>query len=59
MKQSQPSLGSPGASTTPARADLEVARPWHPTVLEFNLGVEVTEMVDSLPGELLELFKTA
>jgi hypothetical protein len=59
MKQSQPSLGTPGASKTPAHADLDVARPWHPTVLGFTLGVEVTEVVDSLPGELLELFKTA
>jgi hypothetical protein len=43
---------------TAAGADAE-AKVWHPTLVDFNRGVEVTEVLDSLPGELLELFKPA
>jgi hypothetical protein len=42
-----------------AQADAEAAKLWHPTLVEFSRGVEVTEVVDSIPGELLELFKPA
>jgi len=37
-------------------AELQDSRLCHPSVLEFNDGVEVTEMVGTLPGELNELF---
>jgi hypothetical protein len=52
-------------SATPSRhpaqaksgADNDLTGVWHPTVVEFTGGLEVTEVLDSIPGELLELFK--
>ena len=32
-------------------------RQWHPSVLEFEDGVDVSEIVDTLPGELWDLFR--
>jgi hypothetical protein len=32
------------------------SRQWHPSVLEFEDGVDVIEVVDTLPGELWDLF---
>ena len=37
-------------------ADRQDARQYHPSVLDFTDGVEVTEMVGTLPGELQQLF---
>lgn len=55
MKPSQP-MPRVAVAKVAAESDAKV---WHPTMVEFNRGVEVTEVVDSLPGELLELFKPA
>ena len=32
------------------------SRQWHPSVLEFEDGVDVSEVVDTLPNELWDLF---
>jgi len=55
MKPAQPLVGSAQPSVPPA-AGAEGTGPRHPAAVEFARGVEVTEVVDSLPGELLELF---
>jgi hypothetical protein len=55
MKPTTPTSRSPSGKPP---ADAEAAKLWHPTLVEFSRGVEVTE-VDSIPGELLELFKPA
>jgi hypothetical protein len=36
--------------------DIDLARLRNPAAAEFAKGVEVTEVMESMPGELLELF---
>ena len=55
MKPAQP-LVSPALPSVPPAAGAEGVVPRHPVAVEFARGVEVTEVVDSMPGELLELF---
>jgi hypothetical protein len=38
-------------------AQKDEVRQWHPSVLEFEDGVDVSEVVDTLPGELWDLFR--
>ncbi|MEW6705147.1 MAG: hypothetical protein AB1430_09890 [Pseudomonadota bacterium] len=56
MKLPQPNPRTRSASKAPAAGDTDFANLWHPTVVEFTGGLEVTEVVDSIPAELLELF---
>jgi len=56
MKPAQPFVATAVPSGTPTPSQGEGALQRHPAALEFARGVEVTEVVDSLPGELLELF---
>jgi hypothetical protein len=55
MKPAQPLVG-PALPSMPPATGAEGAAPRHPAAVEFARGVEVTEVVDSMPGELLELF---
>jgi hypothetical protein len=63
MKPFQPASDQP---VTPRAAEAvhDVARPWHssqwhPNAQEFTRGVEVTEVLETLPGELWDLFTPA
>ena len=52
-----PSHDTSSRSPRPAKPAAEPGSvPWHPSAVEFTRGVEVTEVMDSLPAELLELF---
>ena len=42
----------------PSRPDVD-ARSWNPAAADFAKGVEVTEVVGTLPDDLLELFQSA
>ena len=58
MKPPLPSLHNTARAQAPI-ADTDVFRQGHPVALEFARGVEVVEVLDSLPGKLLELFQPA
>jgi len=59
MKPPLPSLDNTARAPVPTSTDTDVFRQGHPVALEFARGVEVVEVLDSLPGELLELFQPA
>jgi len=56
MKLPHPPHRSPGHGKPTAAPDTDFSNLWHPTVVEFTGGLEVTEVVDSIPAELLDLF---
>ena len=58
MKPSQPFIDTNVPSKPQPGAGSEVSPQRHPAAQEFVRGLEVTEVVDSLPGELLDLFGT-
>ena len=53
-------LPEPGTAALRVLRKLRTSEPtdrrWHPSVLEFTDGVEVTEIQGTLPGDLQELF---
>lgn len=51
-----PPHDTPPRSPGPAKPVEPGSVPWHPSAVEFTRGVEVTEVMDSLPAELLDLF---
>jgi hypothetical protein len=58
MKTIPADLAAAAAQARKKRASQkDDSRQWHPSVLEFEEGVEVTEVDDTLPGELWELFR--
>lgn len=59
MKTQPAQSRSSTVSIASTGVEADAANVWHPTMREFAGGVEVTEVVDTLPGELLELFKPA
>lgn len=59
MKPPPPSLDNTAGAQVATGTDTDVFRQGHPVALEFARGVEVVEMLDSLSGELLELFHPA
>jgi hypothetical protein len=59
MKTTPSSSRTAAPTKASAGADADFANLWNPTAVEFAGGLEVTEMVDSIPGELLELFKAS
>jgi len=56
MKPTQPFVAPAVPSGASMSVQPEGPLQRHPAAVEFVRGVEVTEVVDSLPGELLELF---
>jgi hypothetical protein len=58
MKTTPADLAAAAAQARKKRASQkDDSRQWHPSVLEFEDGVDVTEVVDTLPGELWDLFR--
>ena len=58
MKTTLADLAAAAAQARKKRASQkDASRQWHPSVLEFEDGVDVTEVVDTLPGELWDLFR--
>jgi hypothetical protein len=58
MKTTPADLAAAAALALQKRASRkDESRQWHPSVLEFEDGVDVSEVVDTLPGELLDLFR--
>jgi hypothetical protein len=58
MKTTLADLAAAAALARKKRASQkDESRPWHPSVLEFEDGVDVSEIVDTLPGELWDLFR--
>jgi hypothetical protein len=45
------------ATPAPSSPDLDGGRLRHPHAVDFNRGVEVVEMSDTMAGELLDLFE--
>jgi hypothetical protein len=38
--------------------DKDEARHWHPSIIEFEEGVEVSEVLDTVPDEFKDLFRS-
>jgi hypothetical protein len=56
MKPSPASSAPAAATSSVLPVDIDLARLRNPAAAEFAKGVEVTEVMESMPGELLELF---
>jgi hypothetical protein len=57
MKTTPADLAAAAALALKKRASQkDESRQWHPSVLEFEDGVDVSEVVDTMPGELWDLF---
>jgi hypothetical protein len=57
MKPTTPDLDPRVADRKKAVREKDDSRLWHPSVIEFSNGVEVSE--DTLPAELWDLFPQA
>jgi hypothetical protein len=56
MKLPQSILDARRALLGPDRGGRRDARQWHPSALDFTDGVEVVEVVGTMPAELQDLF---
>jgi hypothetical protein len=56
MKRTPPAPQAPPRAKK-SGAGKDDSRQWHPSVLEFADGVDVSEFGDTLPGEVWDLFR--